>query len=73
MSKPKITCKKYMGDDIYSWAVFVNREPVLTGLSHHEAQYERDHLKEHEELHAKFSNTLKHNPTRALFVKLPPW
>lgn len=39
------TIKKYMGDDIYSWAVFKNGIPILTGLSRSEAQYHRDQLK----------------------------
>ncbi len=42
---PKVTIRKYMGDDAYSWAVFVNGRPVLTGQTRREAQYERDRIK----------------------------
>jgi len=31
--KQKITAKKYGGDDAYSWAVFKNGVPVITGIS----------------------------------------
>jgi hypothetical protein len=34
-----ITAKKYMGDDMYSWAVFVKGRPVMTGLSRGEVDY----------------------------------
>lgn len=37
--KRNITIRKYMGDDAYSWAVFVDGRPILTGLSRSEAQY----------------------------------
>ena len=42
MAKAKITIKKYMGDDIYSWAVFKDDKPILTGLDRPSAQYYRD-------------------------------
>lgn len=32
MAKPKVTAKKYMGDDAYSWAVFIDGRPAFTGL-----------------------------------------
>jgi hypothetical protein len=38
---PKITAKKYGGDDAYSWAVFVNDRPVYTGLTRGEVSYYR--------------------------------
>lgn len=38
----RITAKKYNGDDIYSWAVFLDGRPVVTGMSQREAAYERD-------------------------------
>ena len=31
-AKPKITARKYEGDDVYSWAVFIDGRPVYTGL-----------------------------------------
>lgn len=40
--KHRVTIKKHAGDDIYSWAVFLDGRPVLTGLSRREATYERD-------------------------------
>lgn len=42
--KPKVTIRKYGGDDLYSWAVFVDGRPVMTGLGRREAQYQRDLL-----------------------------
>lgn len=38
---PKITVKKYEGDDDYSWAVFRSdkKEPAFTGLSKPETKY----------------------------------
>ena len=30
--KYKITSKKYMGTDSYSWAIYINGEPVIVGL-----------------------------------------
>lgn len=43
--KAHITTRKYMGDDAYSWAVFVNGLPVVTGCSRTEAAYHRKHIK----------------------------
>lgn len=37
--KHKITAKKYMGDDVYSWAVFENGRPKMTGISKFEVNY----------------------------------
>lgn len=39
--KAKVTTRKWMGDDAYSWAVFVNGRPVMTGLSRTEATYQK--------------------------------
>ena len=39
--KRRIAVKKYMGDDAYSWAVFVDGRPVVSGLSRSEARYHR--------------------------------
>lgn len=33
---------RYEGDDIYSWALFVNGRPVFTGMSRQEATWRRD-------------------------------
>lgn len=40
MSKPKLYCRKYGGDDQYSWAVFHRDSPVpiVTGCSITEAR-----------------------------------
>lgn len=35
----KVTSRKWMGNDLYSWAVFVDDKPVVTGLSKSEAAY----------------------------------
>lgn len=35
----KITARKYGGDDAYSWAVFKNGNPIVTGLSRGEVDY----------------------------------
>lgn len=47
MAKDKVTIKKYGGDDIYSWAVFVNGRVIqsLTGLNRSQARYYRDTIK----------------------------
>lgn len=37
--KHGITAKKHMGDDKYSWAVFVKGRPVMEGLSKSEVPY----------------------------------
>jgi hypothetical protein len=37
----KVTISKYGGDDRYSWAVFVEKRPVVTGLSRDEARYHK--------------------------------
>lgn len=39
MRKPKITARKYMGDDAHSWAVFVDGRPAVTGLSRSQVAY----------------------------------
>lgn len=35
----KITAKKYEGDDLYSWAVFIKGQPFVTGLGRGEVDY----------------------------------
>ena len=32
MAKSKVTARKYEGDDMYSWAVFIDDRPIYTGL-----------------------------------------
>ena len=44
-AKVRITCKKYGGDDEYSWAVFLDGRPVMTGESKSGAAYHRDELR----------------------------
>jgi hypothetical protein len=39
MTKPKITAKKFGGDDAYSWAVFIDGRPAFTGLTRSEVPY----------------------------------
>lgn len=38
----RITVRKYMGDDIYSWAVFLDGNPAYTGLSKGQSNFYRD-------------------------------
>lgn len=42
--KRKITTRKYMGNDAYSWAVFADGRPIITGLSKTEAAYHKQQL-----------------------------
>lgn len=48
MPRKKIyTMKKWEGDDVYSWAVFLKsrpNNPIVVGCSHAEARYHRDLL-----------------------------
>lgn len=37
--KSKVTARKYGGDDAYSWAVFIEGKPLVTGLSRREVPY----------------------------------
>lgn len=39
MRRARVTARKHMGDDAYSWAVFVDDRPVVTGLSKREVPY----------------------------------
>lgn len=41
MANPKITAKKFGGDDAYSWAVLVNGRPAFTGLTRSQVPYYR--------------------------------
>ena len=49
MKKPKITARKWMGDDAYSWAVFVegNPKPAFCGLGKREIPYYKKLAEEH--------------------------
>lgn len=42
----KARIRKYGGDDQYSWAVFLDGRPVMTGETRSGAQYHRDVLRE---------------------------
>ena len=35
----RVTARKYEGDDAYSWAVFIDGRPWITGLSKREVPY----------------------------------
>ena len=37
--KPKITSRKYEGDDAYSHAVFIDGKPAFTGLTRSQVPY----------------------------------
>ena len=39
MAKSRITARKYGGDDTYCWAVFIDNQPMVTGLSRREVPY----------------------------------
>ena len=41
MAKPKVTAKKFGGDDAYSWAVFIDGRPAFTGLMRSQVPYYR--------------------------------
>lgn len=47
MKMPKITIRKFNGDDSCSWAVFQNNAVIwgLTGLNLSQARYYRDQVK----------------------------
>lgn len=47
MARTRVTIRKWNGDDLYSWAVFVDGvvRTGLTGLNRRQAQYYRDQLK----------------------------
>lgn len=47
MATPKITARKYMGDDAYSWAVFIDGRPAYTGLSRREVPHYRELARRH--------------------------
>lgn len=44
--RSKITVGKYNGNDAYSWAVFVDDRPAVTGLSRAEVPYHRKAITE---------------------------
>ena len=46
MAKPKITARKWNGDDAYSWAVFVDGRVAVSGLSRREVPYYKQLLAE---------------------------
>jgi hypothetical protein len=39
--KPKITARKYEGDDAQSWAVFVDGRVFVSGLGHRDVAYHK--------------------------------
>lgn len=39
MVKARITARKYQGDDTHSWAVFIDGQPMVTGLTRREVPY----------------------------------
>ena len=41
----RVTIRKYMGDDSYSWAVFKDGRPTYTGCTRSDAQYYRDKIR----------------------------
>lgn len=45
----RITARKYEGDDIYSWAVFLEGRPFMTGLGRGEVDYYKKRVIEHVE------------------------
>lgn len=45
-SKKRVTAKKYMGDDLYSWAVFLDGVPVVTGLAKTQVKYYKKQVRD---------------------------
>lgn len=39
MVRSRITARKYQGDDTHSWAVFIDGQPMVTGLTRREVPY----------------------------------
>lgn len=39
MPRPRITARKYLGDDRASWAVFIDGRPFVTGLTRPEVPH----------------------------------
>lgn len=39
MAKSRVSARKYGGDDAYSWAVFIDELPMVTGLTKSEVSY----------------------------------
>lgn len=44
--EPKVTVKKWNGDDSYSWAIFRNGEVVFAGLTKHQIPYYKEKAKQ---------------------------
>jgi hypothetical protein len=44
--EPKITARKFEGDDRYSWAVFIDGKPAFTGLARSQVPYYKEKAKE---------------------------
>jgi len=44
--KNRVTARKYMGDDMYSWAIFIDGRPFVTGLSRTEIPYYKKRAQE---------------------------
>ena len=44
--RKRVTARKYMGDDAYSWAVFLDGSPVVTGLTRPEVDYYKRQLRD---------------------------
>lgn len=39
MANKRVTARKYMGDDLGSWAVFIDGRPFVTGLTKNVVPY----------------------------------
>lgn len=46
MAKKRVTAKKYMGDDRYSWAVFLDGYPIVTGIAKTQVPYYKKRVRE---------------------------
>lgn len=46
MSKKRVTAKKHGGDDRYSWAVFLDGRPQVTGLAKTQVAYYKRQVRE---------------------------
>jgi hypothetical protein len=52
----RVTASKYEGDDAYSWAIFIDNRPFVTGLGRSETSHYRS--KAHEEVAKRMGITV---------------
>ena len=66
MKMPKITARKWEGDDMYSWAVFIDNQVFVSGLSKRQVDYYKKLAKQTwEERHDTAGSSSKKSLPRA--------